>query len=318
MTVSPVDVTGGRVRALIIGCGNLLRGDDAVGPEVVRLLTARGLPDGVACVDAATAGIDVALWMRAVPHVIVVDACRSGRAPGTVIEVSGTEVERLPPPSGISVHAVRWDHALAFARWRLAEAYPAKVSVLLIEGGRFEHGEPLSPAVEEAVEDVCGRILRDLLGGSAAKLAPSSSTGSSDSLQAGLEGSWPAPGWQAGPRVETVIDGKPAPFMAGGEPGIVVRAKTGLRAFRSRCAHAGLSLDTASIDPAKGDLICRWHAYRFDPDTGTGLTAHHRCLEVWPLRVVDGLIWVRPPDTEGGLRTDEIAARGTGTVAERR
>lgn len=297
MTASAVGVTGQRVRTLVIGCGNLLRGDDAVGPEVVRRLLARGLPEGFACVDAATAGIDVALWMRAVPHVIVVDACRSGCAPGTVFEVAGAEVEQLPPLSRISTHAVRWDHALAFARWRLAEAYPAKVTVLLIEGERFDHGEPLSPAVEKAVEGVCGRILGDLLGGAAADV-PTSHAGGLPSPPAGEERAWPAPGWHVGPPAETVIDGQPLPFMAGGTPGIVVRATTGLRAFRSRCAHAGLSLDTASIDAAKGDLVCRWHAYRFDSDTGRGLTAHHRCLEVWPLKVVDGLIWVRPPDTE--------------------
>lgn len=287
--------TGGRVRALIIGCGNLLRGDDAAGPEVVRRLTARRLPDGVGCVDAATAGIDVALAMRSVPHVIVVDACRSGSPPGTLIELSGAEVEQLPPPSGISVHALRWDHALAFARWRLAAEYPARVTVLLIEGERFEYGEPLSSAVEEAVERVCTRILRDM-------------------LDADGEG-WPLPGWHAGPPVKAVmevmavIDGKPNPFMAGDAPGIVVRTKTGLRAFRSRCAHAGLSLDTASIDCGSGVLVCRWHAYRFDIDTGGGLTAPHRCLEGWPLRVVDGLIWVCPPVTEGSAEEADASER---------
>lgn len=286
------------MRALIIGCGNLLRGDDAAGPEVVRRLTARRLPDGVGCVDAATAGIDVALAMRSVPHVIVVDACRSGSPPGTLIELSGAEVEQLPPPSGISVHALRWDHALAFARWRLAAEYPARVTVLLIEGERFEYGEPLSSAVEEAVERVCTRILRDM-------------------LDADGEG-WPLPGWHAGPPVKAVmevmevmavIDGKPIPFMAGDAPGIVVRTKTGLRAFRSRCAHAGLSLDTASIDCGSGVLVCRWHAYRFDIDTGGGLTAPHRCLEVWPLRVVDGLIWVCPPVTEGSAEEADVSER---------
>ena len=289
-TDSPVGLPGGtgeRVRALIIGCGNLLRGDDGVGPEVVRRLTARGLPDGAGCVDAATAGIDVALSMRSVPHVIVVDACRSGSIPGTLIELSGAEVEQLPPPSGISLHALRWDHALAFARWRLAEEYPARVTVLLIEGERFEHGEPLSPAVEETVERLCQRILREMLDADG--------------------GGWPAPGWHAGPPVEAVTNGQPIPFMAGDVPGIVVRAKGGLRAFRSRCAHAGLSLDTASIDCGSGALVCRWHAYRFDIDTGEGLTASHRCLEGWPLRVVDGLIWVCPPVTEGSAEEADVS-----------
>jgi hydrogenase maturation protease len=240
-------------------------------------------------VDAATAGIDVALAMRSVPQVIVIDACRSGSPPGTLIELSGAEVEQLPPPSGISVHALRWDHALAFAHWRLAAEYPAKVTVLLIEGERFEPGEPLSPAVEETVERVCQRILREM-------------------LDADGEG-WPLPGWHAGPRVETVADGRPMPFLAGDAPGIVVRTETGLRAFRSRCAHAGLSLDTASIDRGSGALVCRWHAYRFDIESGEGLTAPHRCLEVWPLRVVDGLIWVCPTATQGSAEEADASER---------
>ncbi len=296
------------MRALIIGCGNLLRGDDAAGPEVVRRLTARGLPDGVGCVDAATAGIDVALAMRSVPHVIVVDACRSGSMPGTLIELRGAEVERLPPPSGISVHALRWDHALAFARWRLAEAYPADVTVLLIEGERFEYGEPLSPAVEGAVEGVCGRILEDLRSVAAADDPTASAPAASPPLLSEDGEGWPAPGWHAGPPVDAVIDGQPIPFMAGDAPGIVVRAKTGLRAFRSRCAHAGLSLDSATIDPGRNALVCRWHAYRFDLDTGGGLTASHRCLEVWPCRVVDGLIWVCPTVTAGTGQDTEASA----------
>lgn len=299
------------MRALIIGCGNLLRGDDAAGPEVVRRLTARGLPDGVGCVDAATAGIDVALAMRSVPHVIVVDACRSGSMPGTLIELRGAEVEQLPPPSGISVHALRWDHALAFARWRLADEYPAEVTVLLIEGERFEYGEPLSPAVEEGVERVCERILGGLLVVAAAATAhpTANAPGASPSPLSENEKAWPAAGWHAGPPVMAVLDGQPIPFMAGDTPGIIVRGKTGLRAFRSRCAHAGLSLDNASIDCGSGVLVCRWHAYRFDIDTGGGLTAPHRCLEVWPLRVVDGLIWVCPPVTEGSAEEADVSER---------
>lgn len=37
------------VRVLIVGCGNLLRGDDAVGPILVRHLWDRGVPHGVLC-----------------------------------------------------------------------------------------------------------------------------------------------------------------------------------------------------------------------------------------------------------------------------
>ena len=67
-------------KTLIIGCGNLLRGDDAVGPVLVRRLWERGLRAGVECADGGTGGMDVAFQMRGCAWVILVDACR--RIPG--------------------------------------------------------------------------------------------------------------------------------------------------------------------------------------------------------------------------------------------
>ena len=57
------------MKSLVIGCGNLLRGDDAVGPVLVQRMWDRGLPDGVRCADGGTGGMDVAFQMRGVPQV---------------------------------------------------------------------------------------------------------------------------------------------------------------------------------------------------------------------------------------------------------
>lgn len=149
-------------RALVIGCGNLLRGDDAAGPVFVRRMWDRGLPEGIHCADGGTGGMDVAFQMRGVPRVILVDACTSGSEPGTLFEVPGMEVENLPPLSGINLHAFRWDHAIAFARWLLKEDYPADVTAYLIEGERFEVGEPLSPKVDAAVDRLVDVLLAKL------------------------------------------------------------------------------------------------------------------------------------------------------------
>jgi hydrogenase maturation protease len=157
----PVNYAG-PVRTLIIGCGNLLRGDDAVGPIFVRHLWARGLPEGVRCADGGTGGMDVAFQMRGVPHVILVDACKSGSEPGALFCLPGSEVEHLPPLAGINLHAFRWDHALAFARWLLKDEYPAKVTVYLIEGDRYTIGETLSPAVDAAMHKLADLLLDEL------------------------------------------------------------------------------------------------------------------------------------------------------------
>ena len=142
----------GPAQTLIIGCGNILRGDDAAGPVFIRRLWDRGLPQGVRCADGGTGGMDVAFQMRGVPEIIVIDACRSGSAPGSLFQVPGSELEHLPPVAGINLHAFRWDHALAFARWLLKEEYPQNITVFLVEAKQLEIGAPLSPAVDDALK----------------------------------------------------------------------------------------------------------------------------------------------------------------------
>ncbi len=150
------------VHTLVVGCGNLLRGDDAVGPLVIRRLWDGGLPPGVRCADGGTGGMDMAFQMRGVSHVILVDACASGSTPGTIFEVPGAALEQLPPLSGIHLHAFRWDHALAFARWLLKEDYPRRVTVYLIEGQCFDLGESLSAPVRAAMERLADRLMAQL------------------------------------------------------------------------------------------------------------------------------------------------------------
>ena len=95
--------------------------------------------------------MDVAFQMRGVPEVILVDACTTDSEPGTLFRVPGEAIEHLPPVKGINLHAFRWDHALAFARWLLREEYPRNVLVYLVEAERLEFGAPLSAAVDGAL-----------------------------------------------------------------------------------------------------------------------------------------------------------------------
>lgn len=139
-------------RLLIIGCGNLLRGDDAFGPIIVRRLWELGLPDGVRCADGGTGGMDVAFQMRGVSRVILIDACRSGAEPGTLFKVPGEQVATTPPLTGLNTHAFRWDHALAFGKWLLKSEYPNQIDVYLAEAATLDFGAPLSAAMERAAQ----------------------------------------------------------------------------------------------------------------------------------------------------------------------
>jgi len=147
------------VHTLIIGCGNLLKGDDAAGPVLIRRLWEMGLPEGVHCADGGTGGMDVAFQMRGVPNVILVDASQTGSEPGTVFRVPGHQLEQLPPVAGINLHCFRWDHALAFGRWLLKDEYPKNITVYLIEAANLEFGAELSAPVKAAIESLAETLL---------------------------------------------------------------------------------------------------------------------------------------------------------------
>ena len=148
---------------LVIGCGNLLRGDDAVGPTLVRRLLERGLPPGMEVADGGTSGMDVAFRMRGADLVVLVDAATTGGAPGTLYRLAGQEVESLPPLEGLNLHSFRWDHALAFGHWLLKDDYPRQVVVYLIEAESLELGAPLSASVESTMLRLVDHLAADLV-----------------------------------------------------------------------------------------------------------------------------------------------------------
>lgn len=157
-TVSQSETTTPKAPILVIGCGNLLRGDDGVGPVLVRRLFELGLPPGIRLADGGTAGMDVAFAMEGARQVVIVDACKSGSEAGDIFEIPGEDIE-TPPLEGINLHAFRFDHAIAFGRWLLKERYPEKVTVFLIEAQQINPGEPLSEPVAQPMEKLCRLIL---------------------------------------------------------------------------------------------------------------------------------------------------------------
>jgi hydrogenase maturation protease len=165
------DVSAPVTQVAVIGCGNLARSDDGVGPHVVRALAGRrlGADARVRLLDAGTDGFAVMHAARDCRTLVLVDASRSGSSPGSVFEVPGAQLENRAPPS-LSLHDFRWDHALFAGRRMYGSAFPGDVTVLLVEAGETGYGLELSPAVAAAaltVADRVERLVKDRLAGPA-------------------------------------------------------------------------------------------------------------------------------------------------------
>lgn len=74
---------------------------------------------------------------------------------------------------------------------------------------------------------------------------------------------------------------------------LLVNINNRLAAYRNECPHQGLPLDGGTLDVEACVLACPWHGFRFDAGNGECLTAPATQLEVFPLRVADGFIFVR-------------------------
>jgi hydrogenase maturation protease len=149
------------VKRVVVGVGNALRGDDAVGIAVAERLRGR-VPadvDVVECEQEPSRLLDA--WGDA-DLALVVDACASGEPLGAVhrFDVSGE-----PLPARVfrsSTHAFGVGDAVELAR--ALGRLPRHVVVYGVEGGQFAAGAALSPEVESAVEQVAEEVIRELRG----------------------------------------------------------------------------------------------------------------------------------------------------------
>lgn len=138
---------------LVIGLGALDRGDDAVGAAVASAVAARMSGVTVVAHEDPTGLLDV--WAGHDP-VVVVDAVRSGAAPGTV-----HRLETVPAGLGPgSTHGIGLADVVELGR--ALGRLPGRLVVIGIEAERFDHGAPLSAAVAAAVPVAARRVCEEL------------------------------------------------------------------------------------------------------------------------------------------------------------
>ncbi|MBH0197662.1 MAG: hydrogenase maturation protease [Nitrospira sp.] len=142
----------------IIGLGNGLRGDDAVGLMAARRIR-QAVGDPVEVIEAEMAGVDLLELMKGAHIVMLIDAARSGQAPGTIHRLDASTGPIGGQMFPRSSHALGTVDALELAR--AMGVLPATVIVYGVEAGNTEAGQPLSPAVTKALDEVVEQIVQE-------------------------------------------------------------------------------------------------------------------------------------------------------------
>ena len=137
---------------LIIGLGNLVRGDDAAGILVAQSLLKRGA-EAIAHTGGTLDLIEI--WAQT-ESVIVVDAILSGHAPGTVRTWNGNNVTLKKNVFRSSTHGFGLAEAIELSR--SLNHLPKSLTIYGIEATQFLPGSrpsrPVLAGVDRAVEKI--------------------------------------------------------------------------------------------------------------------------------------------------------------------
>lgn len=141
---------------LLIGIGNELRGDDAVGLHIARAVRDLALPDILVKEESGEGAALIELW-RGHRNVILVDAISSGSAPGLIhcIDASVATVPR--ELFRCSTHAFGVAGAIELSR-RLGHL-PERIMLFGVEGKTFRQGKGMSRIVRAKTKDLLEDIL---------------------------------------------------------------------------------------------------------------------------------------------------------------
>jgi len=153
MTEAPARVT-------VIGLGNPLMGDDALGLCACdRLLAAWELPSDIEVIDGGTWGMNLLPAIEDTPALLLIDAIDRGLVPGTPIVLSREEIPRALALK-VSPHQIDLREVLAVAQLR--GTLPERLTLVGAQPERIELGCGLSPPVQASLDDVVSAALDQL------------------------------------------------------------------------------------------------------------------------------------------------------------
>ncbi|HBD08277.1 MAG TPA: coenzyme F420 hydrogenase [Syntrophobacteraceae bacterium] len=150
---------------IILGCGNVLMGDDGFGPAVIEhLLQHHQLPTGVMAVDIGTSIrnllFDLLLLPEKPQRMIIVDAVSdSGRPPGTIFELPLREI----PSTKVNDFSVHQFPSLNLLQ-ELNDAGGIEVRMVVVQTQCIpdEVRAGLSAVVKAAVPKACAWLIEEM------------------------------------------------------------------------------------------------------------------------------------------------------------
>jgi hydrogenase maturation protease len=149
------------MRVAVFGLGNVLMGDDGLGPFVVERFAARyRVPDNVLVEDLGTPGLDLIPFLIDLDAVIFVDTVRATGRPGDLRVYHIDEILKHAPDARMSPHDPSVKSALLALA--VADAGPRDATLVGVIPSAVTTGPGLSDSARAAVDAAVQAIVAEL------------------------------------------------------------------------------------------------------------------------------------------------------------
>ena len=146
------------MKILILGVGNLLKGDDGVGLHIADLLRKEELGDTIHIKDGVS-GIDILGEIAGYEKVIIIDAIKTGGQPGNICTFSLDEFKKQEPEQSFSSHNLNLPLLIQLGEKIYPGKIPGDIMVIAIEADDISTlSETCTPEVEKAIPKVIAMI----------------------------------------------------------------------------------------------------------------------------------------------------------------
>ncbi len=149
-----------QISVLVLGIGNLVMSDDAVGVLVAqRIQEQYRFADNVEIVDGGTLGLDLLPKLENITNLIMIDAVETGLKAGTCVRLCGQELP-IALQTKISPHQMGLKDLLAVSE--LMGHSPKEMVLIGVQPGSIEMEFGLTADVEAQLETLVSNVLDEL------------------------------------------------------------------------------------------------------------------------------------------------------------
>jgi hydrogenase maturation protease len=153
-------MSAAKISVLVLGIGNLVMSDDAVGVLVVQQLQLRyRFPNNVEVMDGGTLGLDLLPKLENITNLIIIDAVETGKEPGTCIRLCGEELP-IALETKVSPHQMGLKDLLAVSG--LMGHSPKEMVLIGVQPESIEMEIGLTAKVEAKLETLISNVLTEL------------------------------------------------------------------------------------------------------------------------------------------------------------